>query len=64
LPQMTFEHSSSSLTPLCQTMASDQISSDPVPQCSSMELEQDNLCPDLPRQENVPHAVEAVTTSN
>ncbi|GJS43096.1 retrovirus-related pol polyprotein from transposon TNT 1-94 [Tanacetum coccineum] len=59
LPQMTFEHSSSGLAPPCQTMASNQISSDPVPQCPSMELEQDNLCPDLPRQENVPHVAES-----
>ncbi|GJS43938.1 putative ribonuclease H-like domain-containing protein [Tanacetum coccineum] len=45
-------------------MASDHVSSDPVPQCPTMVLEQSSLSPDLKSQENVPHVVETVTTSN
>nr|GEV76174.1 retrovirus-related Pol polyprotein from transposon TNT 1-94 [Tanacetum cinerariifolium] len=45
-------------------MASDHISSDPVPQCTTMTLEQDSLSPDPQSQENVPQAAETVTTSN
>ncbi|GJU06220.1 retrovirus-related pol polyprotein from transposon TNT 1-94 [Tanacetum coccineum] len=45
-------------------MASDHVSSDHVPQCPTMVLEQDNLCPDHQSQENVPQAAEIVTTSN
>nr|GEX79896.1 hypothetical protein [Tanacetum cinerariifolium] len=39
-------------------------SSDPVPQCLTMALEQDSLSPGPPSQENVPQAAEIVTTSN
>ncbi|GJY34686.1 retrovirus-related pol polyprotein from transposon TNT 1-94 [Tanacetum coccineum] len=35
-------------------MASDQVISDPVPQCPTMALEQDSLRPVPPSQENVP----------
>nr|GEZ47329.1 retrovirus-related Pol polyprotein from transposon TNT 1-94 [Tanacetum cinerariifolium] len=45
-------------------MASDHVSSDPVPQCLTTALEHDSLSPGLYSQENVPHAAETVTTSN
>ncbi|GJX02703.1 retrovirus-related pol polyprotein from transposon TNT 1-94 [Tanacetum coccineum] len=45
-------------------MASDHVSSDPVPQCPIMVLEQDSLSLDPKSQENVPQAAETVTTSN
>ncbi|GKA42946.1 retrovirus-related pol polyprotein from transposon TNT 1-94 [Tanacetum coccineum] len=45
-------------------MASDQISSDPVPQCLIMALEQDSLSPAPQSQENVPKTVETVKTLN
>ncbi|GKF48663.1 hypothetical protein Tco_0141914, partial [Tanacetum coccineum] len=53
----------SGLKPQCQ-MASDHVSSDPVPQCPAMVLEQDSLSPDPQSQENVSQAAEIVTTSN
>ncbi|GJV65390.1 integrase, catalytic region, zinc finger, CCHC-type containing protein [Tanacetum coccineum] len=45
-------------------MASDHISSDPVPQCLTTALEQDSLSPDPQRQKNVQQAVKTVTTLN
>ncbi|GJW51302.1 retrovirus-related pol polyprotein from transposon TNT 1-94 [Tanacetum coccineum] len=45
-------------------MASDHVSSDPAPQCSTMVLEQDSLSPGPQSQENVPQVAETVTTSN
>ncbi|GKB06470.1 retrovirus-related pol polyprotein from transposon TNT 1-94 [Tanacetum coccineum] len=45
-------------------MASDHVSSDPVPQCLTTALEQVSLSPGHQSQENVPHAAEIVTTSN
>nr|GEX06130.1 hypothetical protein [Tanacetum cinerariifolium] len=45
-------------------MASDHVSSDPVPQCQSTELEHDSLSPGPQCQENVPQADRTVTTSN
>nr|GEZ74898.1 hypothetical protein [Tanacetum cinerariifolium] len=45
-------------------MASDHVSSDPVQQCQRMALELDILSPGPQSQENVPHAVGIVTTSN
>ncbi|GJT74931.1 retrovirus-related pol polyprotein from transposon TNT 1-94 [Tanacetum coccineum] len=45
-------------------MASDHVSSDPGPQCSTTVLEQDSLSPGPQSQENVPQAAETVTTSN
>ncbi|GKG01056.1 hypothetical protein Tco_0305761 [Tanacetum coccineum] len=45
-------------------MASDHVSSDPVPQCSTMVLEQDSLSPDPQSQENVTQTAKTVTTSN
>ncbi|GJS07481.1 retrovirus-related pol polyprotein from transposon TNT 1-94 [Tanacetum coccineum] len=45
-------------------MASDHVSSDPVPQCPTMTLEHDNLSLGPQSQENAPQAAETVTTSN
>nr|GEW07351.1 hypothetical protein [Tanacetum cinerariifolium] len=45
-------------------MASDYVSSDPVPQCPIMALEHDSLSPDPQCQENFPHAARKVTTLN
>nr|GEX90234.1 hypothetical protein [Tanacetum cinerariifolium] len=45
-------------------MASDHVSSDPVPKCKRMALENDSLCPSPQCQENVPHVAGTVTTSN
>nr|GEY58820.1 retrovirus-related Pol polyprotein from transposon TNT 1-94 [Tanacetum cinerariifolium] len=45
-------------------MASDHVSSDPVPQCPIMALEHDSLCPDIQCPKNVPQADRTVTTSN
>ncbi|GJU93677.1 retrovirus-related pol polyprotein from transposon TNT 1-94 [Tanacetum coccineum] len=45
-------------------MASDHVSSDPVPQCSTTVLEQDSFSPGPQSQENVPQVAETVTMSN
>ncbi|GJZ73162.1 hypothetical protein Tco_0637308 [Tanacetum coccineum] len=45
-------------------MASDHVSSDPDPQCSTTILKQDSLSPDPQRPENVPQVAETVTMSN
>ncbi|GJV56085.1 retrovirus-related pol polyprotein from transposon TNT 1-94 [Tanacetum coccineum] len=45
-------------------MASDHVSSDPGPQCSTTVLEQDSLSPGPQSQENVHQVAETVTTSN
>ncbi|GJR51664.1 retrovirus-related pol polyprotein from transposon TNT 1-94 [Tanacetum coccineum] len=45
-------------------MASDHVSSDPGPQCSTMVLEQDSLSPSPQCQENIPQVAETVRTSN
>ncbi|GJZ12186.1 retrovirus-related pol polyprotein from transposon TNT 1-94 [Tanacetum coccineum] len=45
-------------------MASDHVSSDPVPQCQITALEHDSLSPDPQCHENVPQPAETVTTSN
>ncbi|GJV06804.1 hypothetical protein Tco_1344460 [Tanacetum coccineum] len=45
-------------------MASDHVSSDPVPQCPTTILEQDSLSPGPQSQEKVHQAAETVTTSN
>nr|GEV57650.1 hypothetical protein [Tanacetum cinerariifolium] len=45
-------------------MASDHVSSDPVPQCQRTELEHDSLSHSPQCQENVTQAAETVTTSN
>ncbi|GJR08565.1 retrovirus-related pol polyprotein from transposon TNT 1-94 [Tanacetum coccineum] len=45
-------------------MASDHVSSDPVPQCQTTALKHDSLSPDPQSQENVPQAAETVTMSN
>ncbi|GJY37342.1 hypothetical protein Tco_0422720 [Tanacetum coccineum] len=53
----------SSLEPQCQ-MASDHVSSDPVPQCPTMALEHESLSLGPQSQENIPQAAETVTTLN
>nr|GEW01398.1 hypothetical protein [Tanacetum cinerariifolium] len=45
-------------------MASDQLSSDPVPECQNMALNHDSLSPAIQRHKNVPQADRTVTTSN
>nr|GFC22166.1 retrovirus-related Pol polyprotein from transposon TNT 1-94 [Tanacetum cinerariifolium] len=45
-------------------MASDQLSSDPAPECQTMALNRDSLSPANKRQSNVPQADRTVTTSN
>nr|GFC48694.1 retrovirus-related Pol polyprotein from transposon TNT 1-94 [Tanacetum cinerariifolium] len=45
-------------------MASEQISSDPVPECQTMALNHDSLSPTIQRQANVPQADRTLTTSN
>nr|GEW68663.1 hypothetical protein [Tanacetum cinerariifolium] len=45
-------------------MASNHSSSDPAPECQSMALNHDSLCPAIQRQANVPQADRTVTTSN
>nr|GFB88734.1 Gag-Pol polyprotein [Tanacetum cinerariifolium] len=45
-------------------IASDYVSSDPVPQCQRTALEHDSLSPGPQSQENVPHAARTVATSN
>ncbi|GJZ06949.1 retrovirus-related pol polyprotein from transposon TNT 1-94 [Tanacetum coccineum] len=45
-------------------MASNHVSSDPVPQCLTTALEQVSLSPDPQCQQNVPQAAETVTTPN
>nr|GEX09902.1 hypothetical protein [Tanacetum cinerariifolium] len=45
-------------------MASDHVSSDPVPQCPITTLKHDSLSPGPQSQENVPHAAGTVTKSN
>nr|GEU55441.1 hypothetical protein [Tanacetum cinerariifolium] len=45
-------------------MATDHISSDPIPECQKTALEHVSLSPSPQCQENVSHAAETVTTSN
>nr|GEY72745.1 retrovirus-related Pol polyprotein from transposon TNT 1-94 [Tanacetum cinerariifolium] len=45
-------------------MASDQISSDPAPECQTMALNHDSLSPANQHQENVPQADRTIKTSN
>nr|GEZ72381.1 hypothetical protein [Tanacetum cinerariifolium] len=45
-------------------MVSDQISSDPAPECQTMALEHDSLSPGRKCQENASHGDRTVTTSN
>ncbi|GKD37449.1 retrovirus-related pol polyprotein from transposon TNT 1-94 [Tanacetum coccineum] len=49
---------------LVDYMASDHVSSDPVPQCPTTALKHDSLSPGPQSQENVPQVAETVTTSN
>nr|GEU58284.1 retrovirus-related Pol polyprotein from transposon TNT 1-94 [Tanacetum cinerariifolium] len=55
---------SSGLKQLPYHMASDHVSSDPVPECQRMALEHDSLSPSTQCQENVTQADRTVTTSN
>nr|GFB44800.1 hypothetical protein [Tanacetum cinerariifolium] len=45
-------------------MASDQISSDPVPECQTMVLNHNSLCPAIQRQANVSQADRTIKMSN
>nr|GFD00968.1 Gag-Pol polyprotein [Tanacetum cinerariifolium] len=45
-------------------MVSDQNSSDPAPECQTMALEHDSLCPVIQRQANVSEADRTVKMSN
>nr|GFA19656.1 hypothetical protein [Tanacetum cinerariifolium] len=45
-------------------MASDHVSSDPIPQCLNTTLKHDSLSPGPQCQENVPHVARTLTTSN
>nr|GEV00749.1 integrase, catalytic region, zinc finger, CCHC-type, peptidase aspartic, catalytic [Tanacetum cinerariifolium] len=45
-------------------MASDQLSSDPAPECKTMALNHNSLSPAIQQQANVPQADRIVTTSN
>nr|GEV13826.1 putative ribonuclease H-like domain-containing protein [Tanacetum cinerariifolium] len=45
-------------------MASDHVSSNPVPQCQRTALEHDSLNPGPQSRDNVPHAAGTITTSN
>nr|GFC28612.1 Gag-Pol polyprotein [Tanacetum cinerariifolium] len=45
-------------------MASDQLSSDPAPECQTMTLNHDSLSPVIQCQAYVPQADRTVTTSN
>ncbi|GJW49618.1 putative ribonuclease H-like domain-containing protein [Tanacetum coccineum] len=45
-------------------MASDHVSSDPVPQCPTTALEHDSLSPETQSQENVPQAAETSSAVN
>nr|GFB42466.1 Gag-Pol polyprotein [Tanacetum cinerariifolium] len=47
-----------------RTIASDQISSDPAPECQTMALNHDSLSPVIQRQRKVTQADRTVTTSN
>ncbi|GJX34206.1 retrovirus-related pol polyprotein from transposon TNT 1-94 [Tanacetum coccineum] len=66
LPKLKFvkDHLCSSCDWGKQNMASDHVSSDPVPQCPTTILKQDSLSPEPQSQENVPQAAETVTTPN
>nr|GEU38800.1 transposon Ty3-G Gag-Pol polyprotein [Tanacetum cinerariifolium] len=64
LPLMASDQLSSDPAPECQTMASDQNSSDPAPECQTMALNHDSLSPTIQRQANVPQADRTVQTSN
>nr|GEY15852.1 hypothetical protein [Tanacetum cinerariifolium] len=61
---MASDQLSSDPAPECQIMASDQNSSDPAPECQMMALNHDSLSPAIQRQGNVPQADRTVTTSN
>nr|GFB06921.1 Gag-Pol polyprotein [Tanacetum cinerariifolium] len=45
-------------------MASDQLSSNPAPECQTMALNHDSLSPVIQRQTNVPQTDRTVTMSN
>nr|GFA17812.1 hypothetical protein [Tanacetum cinerariifolium] len=64
LPQMASAENNTSGPVLQCQMASYHVSFDHVPQCPTTALEHNSLSPDPQSQENVPHIVEKVTTSN
>ncbi|GJX51523.1 putative ribonuclease H-like domain-containing protein [Tanacetum coccineum] len=72
VPKADHSKSSSSFSDskqfVCSTchrkMASNHVSSDPDPQCSTTVLEQDSLSPGPQSQGNVPQVSDSVTTSN
>nr|GFB49247.1 putative ribonuclease H-like domain-containing protein [Tanacetum cinerariifolium] len=53
---MASDQNSSDPSPECQTMASDQNSSDPAPECQTMALNHDSLSPAIQHQEKVTQA--------
>nr|GFB79235.1 integrase, catalytic region, zinc finger, CCHC-type, peptidase aspartic, catalytic [Tanacetum cinerariifolium] len=64
LPLMASDQNSSDPVPECQTMVSDQNSSDPTPECQTTALNHDSLSPAIQRQGKVTQADRTVTTSN
>nr|GFB46334.1 Gag-Pol polyprotein [Tanacetum cinerariifolium] len=64
LPLMASDQLSSNPAPECQTMASDQNSSDPAPECQTTALNHDSLSPAIQRQANVTQEDRTITTSN
>nr|GEX80846.1 retrovirus-related Pol polyprotein from transposon TNT 1-94 [Tanacetum cinerariifolium] len=64
LPQMASDQLSSNPAPECQTMASDQNSSDPAPECQTTALNHDSLSLVIQRQGKVTQADRTVTTLN
>nr|GFC40278.1 Gag-Pol polyprotein [Tanacetum cinerariifolium] len=64
LPLMASDQNSSDPVPECQTMASDQNSSDPAPECHTMTINHDSLSLVVQRQGKVTQADRTVTTSN
>nr|GEU63658.1 retrovirus-related Pol polyprotein from transposon TNT 1-94 [Tanacetum cinerariifolium] len=61
---MASDQNSSDPAPECQTMASDQNSSNPALECQTTALNHDSLSPAIQRQEKVTQADRIVTTSN
>nr|GEU97110.1 hypothetical protein [Tanacetum cinerariifolium] len=64
LPQMASDQNSSDLVPECQTMASDQNSSDLTPKCQTTAVNHESLSLANQRQAKVTQADRTVTTSN
>nr|GFB39985.1 hypothetical protein [Tanacetum cinerariifolium] len=64
LPLMASDQLSSNPAPECQKMASDQNSSDPAPECQTTALNHDSLSPAIQRKANVTQEDRTITTSN